>query len=427
MEAGLNLRAAPPSDLSVIPDTTPSSATGTPTILGLVRVFLRISLLGFGGPNAHLALMLDEVVDRRGWITREHFLQLVGITNLLPGPNSSEVAIHIGYTQRGWRGALATGLAFLAPTFFLVLLFSYLYFRFGTLPQVEGIFWGLKPAVLALILAAGWKLARTALERPDTGRVALHRPLLAFLALAGVATSLLLDRWEVGVMAVGGLAGWALLRDPDGRDEPGDQEVERSRSSGGLLLLPTALSASFPALPSAAAPLVQLFGLTLGLGAVLFGGGYMLVALLEPFVVGAYGWLTPQQFLDGVALTQAVPGPIVTLVAFVGFAVAGFPGAVVATAGIYLPSFGAVLLVAPALERWRHLESVGAALRGVNAVVAGAILGVGISLIPPALEDVWGGGILFLSLAILVRFRPKALWIVAGGIVAGLLHVLLGV
>jgi chromate transporter len=411
----------------VIPAPTPSSAAGTPTIRELVRVFLRISFLGFGGPNAHLALMLDEVVDRRGWISREHFLQLVGITNLLPGPNSSEVAIHIGYTQRGWRGALATGLAFLAPTFFLVLLFSYLYFRFGTLPQVEGIFWGLKPAVLAVILAAGWKLARTALERPDTGRVAFHRPLLAFLALAGVATSLLLNRWEVGAMAVGGLVGWALLRDPGAGEEPGDHEMEGPRSSGGFLLLPAAVSASLPALPSLAAPLVQLFGLTLGLGAVLFGGGYMLVALLEPFVVGAYGWLTPQEFLDGVALTQAVPGPIVTLVAFVGFAVAGVPGAGVATAGIYLPSFAAVLLVAPALERWRHLESVGAALRGVNAVVAGAILGVGISLIPPALEDVWGGGILFLSLAILIRFRPQALWIVAGGIVAGLLHVLLGV
>jgi chromate transporter len=427
MEAGFNLRTAPPSDPCVIPAAAPSNAAVTPTLRELARVFLRISLLGFGGPNAHLALMLDEVVDRRGWISREHFLQLVGITNLLPGPNSSEVAIHIGYTQRGWRGALATGLAFLTPTFLLVLFFSYLYFRFGTLPQVEGIFWGLKPAVLAVILAAGWKLARTALERPDTGRSAIQRPLLAFLALAGVATSLLLDRWEVGAMAVGGLLGWALLRDPGVRDEPREQEMERPRSAGGFLLLPAAVSASLPALPSVAAPLAQLFGLTLGLGAVLFGGGYMLVALLEPFVVGAHGWLTPQQFLDGVALTQAIPGPIVTLVAFVGFAVAGIPGSVVATAGIYLPSFGAVLLVAPALERWRHLESMGAALRGVNAVVAGAILGVGISLIPPALEDVWGGGILFLSLAILVRFRLKALWIVAGGIVAGLLHVILGV
>jgi len=148
----------------------------------------------------------------------------------------------------------------------------------------------------------------------------------------------------------------------------------------------------------------------------------MLVALLEPFVVGTYGWLTPQQFLDGVALTQAVPGPIVTLVAFVGFSVAGFPGAALATAGIYIPSFAAVLLVAPALERWRNLDGVAAALRGVNAVVAGAILGVGLTLIPSALEDIWGSAILFLSLAVLIRFKTKALWIVGFGIGSGILH-----
>jgi chromate transporter len=234
-------------------------------------------------------------------------------------------------------------------------------------------------------------------------------------------------------MALGGLLGWALLRKPEGwgasparaTDASDDSGLSQGRGGGlrALFLIP----ASIPALPAFSAPLGQLFGLTLGTGAVLFGGGYVLVALLEPFVVGSYGWLTPKEFLDGVALTQAVPGPIVTLVAFVGFGVAGFPGAVVATAGIYIPSFVAVLLVAPALERWRHLEGVAAALRGVNAVVAGAILGVGVTLIPSALEDIWGSGILFLSLAVLIRFGAKAIWIVAGGIGAGVLHVLLTV
>jgi chromate transporter len=407
----------------------------------LVGVFLRISLLGFGGPNAHLALMLDEVVERRGWLTREHFLQLVGVTNLLPGPNSSEVAIHIGYTQRGWRGALATGLAFLSPTFVLVVLFSWLYFRFGTLPQVEGIFWGLKPAILAVILAAGWKLAKVALEggsgrgTPDpastggVGSLPPHRLFLLLLATGGVATSVLLDRWEVGAMAVGGLLGWGVLRrrdsrgpkPPQGSEPPSEESPDGAVGRMGFLLLPATASI----FPSAAAPLGQLFGLMLGTGAVLFGGGYMLVALLEPFVVGSFGWLTPEEFLDGIALTQAVPGPIVTLVAFVGFAVAGVPGAFVATGGIYLPSFAAVLLVAPVLDKWRHMEGVAAALKGVNAVVAGAILGVGLTLLPSALEDLWGAAILMAALVALIRFRAKAIWLVMAGIGAGLIHALL--
>jgi chromate transporter len=369
--------------------------------------------------------MLDEVVDRKGWLTREHFLHLVGITNLLPGPNSSEVAIHIGYTQRGWRGALASGLSFLAPTFVLVVFFSFLYFRFGSLPQVEGVFWGLKPAILAVILSAGWKLGKVAMaaegpgsdgtRTPPDSRSTFQRSVLIFLALGGMAAALLLEGREVAAMAVGGVLGWGLLR---GR-KPGGS----STGILGLVLIPT--SSTF--LPSLVAPMGQLFGLMLGAGAVLFGGGYMLVALLEPFVVERFAWLTPQQFLDGIALTGAVPGPIVTLVAFVGFAVAGVPGAAVATVGIYIPSFLAVLLVAPWLERWRHLEGVGAALKGVNAVVAGAILGVGVGLIPPAIQDLWGSLILIVALVALVRFKAKAIWIVGAGIGFGLIHTLISI
>jgi chromate transporter len=163
----------------------------------------------------------------------------------------------------------------------------------------------------------------------------------------------------------------------------------------------------------------------LGAGSVLFGGGYMLVALIEPFVVDGMGWVTQSQFLDGIALTQAVPGPIVTLVAFVGFAAGGVAGALVATVGIYLPSFAAVLLVAPHLERWRQVEGVRAALKGVNAVVAGAILGVGLTLLPPALPNRWAALLFFLALAVLVRFRVQAIWVVAAGLGAGVLHLIL--
>jgi chromate transporter len=401
--------------------------TNHPTGYGqLIRTFLRISLLGFGGPNAHLALMLDEVVDRKGWITREHFMHLVGITNLLPGPNSSEVAIHIGYTQRGWRGALATGLSFLLPTLVLVTVFSALYFKYGSLPAAEGFFWGLKPAILAVILAAGWKLGKTAVGLPGT-----PSPSLSFLMAGGILAAYLFDRLEVPGMVVGGAIGWFLFRgsSPGAAEEVSPDSSERVDAPPPrmVFLLPIATSpaAAIPAALPALGSLGSLFLLMLGSGAVLFGGGYMLVALLEPFVVDTYGWLTPDQFLDGIALTQAVPGPIVTLVAFVGFAVAGVPGAIVATGGIYLPSFAAVLAVAPFLERWRHLEGFRAALKGVNAVVAGAILGVGLTLLRPGLPDPWAGGLFLVTLLAMVRFKVPALWVVAAGLVAGGAHLLL--
>lgn len=388
-----------------------------PTYGELARVFLRISLLGFGGPNAHLALMLDEVVERRRWITREHFLHLVAITNLLPGPNSSEVAIHIGHTQRGWKGALATGFAFLAPTVVLVVLLSSLYFRYGALPAVESVFWGLKPVIVAIILGAGWKLGRAAVT---------DRVLLA-LAVGGVSVAVFLSRWEVAAMAVGGAVTWLLFRRSISPGRGGDgeppvvpPEPRATRDSGRRISAVALLPAGTFLVGTG--EIGRLFLLTLWMGSVLFGGGYMLIALLEPYVVGQYGWLTAEQFLDGIALTQAVPGPIVTLVAFVGYAVAGVPGALAATVGIYLPSFSAVLLIAPWLERWRQVGWVRAVLKGVNAVVAGAIFGVALTLVPPAVPDPWTAVLLAASLLAVFRLRVGALWLVLAGIAAGVLR-----
>lgn len=379
----------------------------------LARVFAGISLLGFGGPNAHLALMLDEVVERRRWVTREHFLHLVAVTNLLPGPNSSEVVIHVGYTQRGWRGGLVSGLAFVAPTFVFVVALSAFYFRYGAVPAVEQIFWGLKPVIVAIILVAGWKLGRTAVT---------DLPLL-IMAAGGLAVAVWLDRWEVAAMAAGGVISWFLYRKRAIRgsnDEPeppapaavpsSSPDTERRRS---LMLLPAGLAVL------GAGELFRLFWLMLGTGSVLFGGGYMLVALLQPYVVGHYGWLTADQFLDGIALTQAVPGPIVTFVAFVGYAVGGVGGAAVAITGIYLPSFAAVFGVAPFLERWRHTGGVRAVLMGVNAVVSGAILGVAVTLTAPAVPDVLAGALFVGALVAQLRFGVSAIWLVTAGLVAG--------
>jgi chromate transporter len=410
----------------------------------LVRTYLKISLLGFGGPNAHLALMLDEVVERRRWITRERFVELIAVTNLLPGPNSSEVAIHVGYIKRGWVGALATGLSFLLPTFVMVTAASVLYFRFGSLPQVETAFWGLQPVIVAIVLAAGWKI----------GRAGVKTPLQGVLAGLGAVVSIVSGQAVIAAMVLGGALTWRLRRGdrmrprsagdapaqavgesgdeppdgPSGGDQgetldeaPGEAPDDPSGGSvrGGWLALPLAVGGG------ALGTLATVFGTHLWIGSVLFGGGYVLVALLEPYAVGQYGWLTADQFLDGVALTQAIPGPISTLSAFVGYAAAGVPGAVLGTAGIYLPAFVGVLWLAPRLERLREVEAVRHTLEGVVAAAAGAVAGVGASLAVAGVQDAAAGVIAGTALVLAVRFKVPSLWLVGGGLGAGVLRILL--
>lgn len=400
--------------------SNPSEGTGggpppVPSLWVLVRTYLKISLLGFGGPNAHLALMLDEVVERRRWISRERFLEIVALTNLLPGPNSSEVAIHVGYTQRGWAGALATGLTFLVPTFVIVTVLSALYFRFGTLPQVAPIFWALQPVIVAIVLSAGWKIGRAGVRTVAQG----------LLAGLGALVSLASGQAVIGAMVVGGAATWWLRKGERGGPSGGLGRGGRwggERRAGGFVFLPaTALGGVVAALGT----LGSVFLTHLWIGSVLFGGGYVLVALLQPYAVVRYGWVTSAQFLDGVAITQAVPGPISTLSAFVGYAAAGVPGALLGTAGIYLPAFVGVLLVAPRLARLREVDAVRHALEGVVAVVAGAVVGVGASLAVAGVRDPAAALLAGTALVLALWKKVPAVWLVAGGLGVGALRVLL--
>lgn len=382
---------------------------GPPGYGELARVFLRISLLGFGGPNAHIALMLDEVVERQRWMSRERFLQLIAVTNLLPGPNSSELAIHVGHTQRGVRGGLAAGLAFLLPTFVIVLGLSALYFRFGRLPAAEVLLASVKPLVVAIILVAGWKLARAA---------ATDAPTVA-LALLGVATAMVASGWEVAAIAIGAVTGWWLRgRSREGGDGGGSRPNAPTRGAPALLIIAPLLATHD------VGQLGRLLWTTLWTGSVLFGGGYMLVALLEPVVVAQQAWVSQQQFLDGIAITQAAPGPIVMLVTFVGYAVAGVPGAVIATAGIYLPSFAAVFVAAPMLERWRAHSTARAVLRGVNAVVCGAIMGAGARLFLPSMPDAFSAALFIAGITAQLRFGIGAVWLVLAGLLGGAVRLL---
>lgn len=384
-----------------------ASDASAPSLFELARVYLGISLLGFGGPNAHLALMLDEVVERRGWLTKERFVELMAVTNLLPGPNSSEVAIHVGYTQRGWTGALATGLAFLLPTFFMVTGLSALYFRFGTLPQVESIFWGLQPVIVAIVVSAGIKIGRAAID--TRGQLAL--------AVVGAGVSLISGPAIIVAMVIAGVLFAARARGRGSRHAVFALALQATAGSGTSWAATTAAAAAATvALPGT---VLTVFLTHLWIGAVLFGGGYVLVALLEPYAVDQFGWLTSAQFLDGVALTQAVPGPISTLSAFVGYAAAGVPGAVLGTLGIYLPAFAAVLFTAPRLERLRDVPVVKAALRGVVPVAAGAVLGVGASLVAAGVRDPVAAGLATVAFVAAVWKKVPSLWLMGVGLAFG--------
>jgi chromate transporter len=418
----------------------PASPQGVPgeppSLVQLSRTWLKISLLGFGGPSAHVALMLDEVVERKRWLSRERFLEIVALINLLPGPNTSQVGMCIGYIQQGWRGLLAAGLSFLVPTWLMVTALSVLYFRYGTLPQVTPLLWGLKPVIVGVVLSAGWRMGRAGVKSWRAGA----------LAAMGAAVSFTAGQLVIVAMALGGLVTWGIGR-RRGRDGslPGGFPPSGGSPSGpavggggdarpdaGADAPPRRLAAWL--LPPVAAvggvlgalgTLASVFLTHVWIGAVMFGGGYVLVALLEPFAVGHFGWLTRAQFLDGVALSQSVPGPISTLSAFVGYAAGGIPGAFLGTAGIYLPAFTAVLLLAPRIGRLREVDAVRRALEGVVAVVAGAIVGVGASLTATGVRDPVAALVAAGALTLALWKKVPALWLVAGGLTAGVLRMVL--
>jgi chromate transporter len=301
------------------------------------------------------------------------------------------------------------------PTFLIVTILSGLYFRFGTLPQVETIFWGLQPVIVAIVLSAGWKMARAAVTSVTQ----------AGLALLGAVVSLLSGQAVIAAMLAGGGVTWWARRQErrGGSPDPPDQGSPPPRlPEGGSAWLPLQVGA----LGATLGTMGTVFLTHLWIGSVLFGGGYVMVALLQPYAVAQYGWLTNAQFLDGVALTQAVPGPISTLSAFVGYAAAGVPGAFLATAGIYIPSFAAVLVVAPRVERLRQVDSVRHALEGVVAVAAGAVAGVGVALAVSGVRDVFSGAIAAAALALATWWKVPALGLVGGGLAAGLARAMAG-
>jgi chromate transporter len=386
----------------------------------LAALFLRLGATAFGGPAAHISLMEHEVVTRRGWMTREEFLDLLGATNLAPGPNSTKMALFIGHARAGWAGFLLAGLGFVLPATVLVTVFAWAYVRFGSLPAFPHFFEGIKPVVLALIAHALVSLGRTAVK---------NRFFLA-LGLAALAASFFVHELVLllvsGCVSVGVMVSEDLLR--KGRGEGKSSLPLPPSQKSLLLLLPLSKKSLFVPLFSLGVPLSSfslssLFLFFLKTGAVLFGSGYVLLAYLKADLVERWHWLTSAQLLDAVAVGQFTPGPLSSTATFIGYVLGGLPGAAVATLGIFLPAFALVAVLGPFVPRLRQSRLLGAFLDGVN-VAALALMGyVTLQFAQPALTNGPTVALFLASIAILSTVRINAAWLVLAG---GILGVVFG-
>jgi chromate transporter len=370
------------------------------SLLELALLFLKLGATSIGGPAVHISMMEEEVVTRRHWLSRAEFLDFLGATNLIPGPNSTEMAIHVGRVRGGWRGLLVAGVSFILPAALMVGVLAWAYVRFGALPQVAGVLYGVKPVVIAVIAQGAFRLGRSAVTS-------------VWLAALGV-TALTASGFGLDPLltlgAAGAVAGFAHL----GSGSRSRSLVAVASAGGGLV--------------AGAAPfsLIILFLLMLKIGATMFGGGYVLVAFLRSDFVARLGWLSERQLLDAVAMGQVTPGPLFTTATFIGYVLGGLTGAVLATVAIFLPAFVLVALSGPLVPRLRSSTTAGAVLDGVNVAALALMVVVSAQLARTAVVDRFTLAIAVLSAVLLFRYRVNSAWLILGSAAASGLMLLLG-
>ncbi|MBI2466228.1 MAG: chromate efflux transporter [Candidatus Rokubacteria bacterium] len=385
-------------------DTPPPSAPFASRLREVAAVFLKLGAVGFGGPAAHIAMMEDEVVRRRGWVSRSEFLDLLGATNLIPGPNSTEMAIHLGFRRAGWPGLVTGGGCFILPAMLIVFALAWAYARYGRLPEAAWLLYGVKPVIIAVILQALWGLGRTALRTPLTAATAalvaalgawgVNEVALLFAAALGLPLLRLAGRPGRGATAAALAAAWA------------------AGSAPGL-----AAAATGAAAPVSLAKLALIF---LKVGSILFGSGYVLLAFLHADLVERTAWLTDRELLDAIAVGQVTPGPVLTTATFIGYLLAGVPGAVLATVGIFVPGFVFVALSNPLIPRLRRSAWAAGFLDGANAASVALMLVVTWHLGRAALVD-WPTWALAVVAGVLLLWRRvNSAWLVLGGAAAGI-------
>lgn len=363
----------------------------------VIALFLRLGFTAFGGPAAHIAILRDEVVRRRRWLDDQAFLDLLGATNLIPGPNSTEMTIHLGYLRAGWPGLIAGGVCFVLPATLIVMGLAWAYTRYGSTPVAASLMYGIKPVVIGLILNALWALGRRAVKGWLTGAVGVAVLVLYFLGLN-----------EIALLFAGGLV--VMLA------------VNRRRLSKipPLAVSFPLLGLAAPAIAAAGFSLPILFVTCLKIGAVLYGSGYVLLAFLRADFVTRLGWLTDQQLLDAIAVGQVTPGPLFTSATFIGYLLGGVPGALLATLGIFLPSFLFVAASNPLIPVLRRSPWFGALLDGVNVASLGLMAAVTLQVGRASLVD-WPTILLALvATLVLLRYKVNSTWLVLAGGIAGI-------
>jgi chromate transporter len=349
----------------------------------LAFLFFKLGTIAFGGPAAHIAMMEDEVVRRRNWLTREEFLDLLGATNLIPGPNSTEMAIHIGARRAGFVGLLVAGSCFILPAMCIVMACAWAYVRFGTQPHATAILYGVKPVIIAVVLQALWGLGKTAIKSASLGLITIAAVAANFIGLN-----------ELLVLLAAGLV--MILATKTGRT--------------GMTL---------------AVPLPALFLIFLKIGSVLYGSGYVLLAFLRSDFVERLHWLTEAQLLDAVAVGQVTPGPVFTTATFIGYILGGPMAGIIATIGIFLPAFFFVAISGPLIPKIRTSETAGAFLDGVNAASLALMIVVTWQLGRSAMID-WVTVALAIAAGIaLIRFKVNSAWLVLAGAAVGFARVIL--
>ncbi|MEV0350136.1 chromate efflux transporter [Nonomuraea sp. NPDC050680] len=375
-------------------------------------LFLKLGIIAFGGPAAHTAMMRDELVRRRGWVSDQRFVDLMGATNLIPGPNSTELAIHLGYDRARWRGLVAAGVCFILPAALMVTALAWAYVTYGRTPAAEGLLYGIVPTVIAIIAHALFGLLRTVVKTIWLG-------VLAVAALAAY----LLGVNELLVLAAGAVLAAAAraLRRPPGRGAAHGVLAAPLLTFGGSLKV--------GGLPVFGDPtggqLLQLFTTMLKIGSVLYGSGYVLLAFLRGDFVDRLGWITNQQLIDAVSIGQVTPGPVFTTATFVGYMIAGPLGAFLATVAIFLPSFVFVGLLTKLTDKLRSSEWTSALLDGLNAAAFALMAGVSYELGRTAIIDPLTAGIAVVTLVLLWKTRLNNAWFIAGGAAIGIVRVLL--
>jgi chromate transporter len=370
------------------------------TVGEVAALFLKLGLIAFGGPAAHIALMRQEVVQRRHWLSEQAFLDLLGASNLIPGPTSTELAIYLGYSRAGRIGLVLAGLLFILPAMLLVLAFAWAYVQFGSTPQAGALLYGVKPVIVAVIVQAIYGLLRSAVKNWALGLVVL---LTIGLYFAGLNP----------LVPLFGLAILVMLAENRAR-------LSRFSQNSGLLLAAVPLAQAAPG-TVAGFSLGVLFLTFLKIGATLYGSGYVLLAFLHDDFVNRLGWLTDQQLLDAIAVGQFTPGPVFTTATFIGYVVGSWAGAVVATVAVFLPSFVFVAVVYPLVPRLRASPWTAAFLDGANAAAVGLMAAVAWQLGTTSIVDGLTAALGLAAAVLLIRFRVNSAWLVLGGGLTGLL------